>query len=226
MTNRESIYYICKMAFSIIFDIKDNNYEYGDLYFDLVVMDYLKTVIEELTKNNFLSKKVKDNIKTYLLKARDYKDEDRKERIDIINDILTLLNGQEKDNSLVFYVSELYKRTNDKKIIYRATKEQIREKIDRIHESIVNDYLILTTHNITTTEEEFKNNFLDKFVCSDVYVESINVLLSEIPQIFNDKVFYERVMNVLEMKKFFTKEKSTKLEKEVNKKIKQVVKKI
>lgn len=226
MTNRESIYYICKMSFSIIFDIKESNYEYDKIYFDLVVMDYLKTVIEELTKKNLLSKKVQDNIKCYLLKARDYKDEDRKDRIDIINDVLSLLNSQEKDNSLVFYVTELYKRTNDKNYIYRASRKEIIEKIDRVHESIVSDYLILTTHNNTTSEEEFNNNFLEKFVSSDVYMESLNVLLNEMPQLFNNKVFYNRVMDVLEMKKFFAQEKSTKLEKEVNKKIKQIGKKI
>lgn len=226
MTDRESIYYICKMAFSIAFDIKAADYEYDLIYYDLVIMDYFKEVVKELTKNNYLSKKVKDNIKCYLLKARDYKDEDRKDRIDIINDILSLLNSQEKDNSLVFYVTELYKRTKDKKYIYLSSKSDIINEVDRIHESIVCDYLILTTHNVSTSEEDFHNNFLEKFVCSKVYIESINTLLNEMPQLFNNKIFYKRVMDVLEMKQFFAQEKPTKLEKEVNKKIKQIVKKV
>lgn len=226
MTDRESIYYLCKMAFSIAFDIKDKAYEYDNIYFDLVVMDYFKQLTKELTKNNFLSKKVKDNIKNYLMKARDYKDEYRTERIHIINDILSLLNGQEKDHSLVFYISELYKRTNDKKYIYSASRSEIMNEIDRVHEGIVCDYLILTTHNSKTSEEDFQNNFLEKFICSSVYIESVNTLLNEMPQLFSNKVFYKRVMDVIEMKKFFDKHKPTKIEKELNKKMKQLGKKM
>lgn len=220
MSEDIATYYVYKMAFSIPFDIKESNYEYNEIYFKLNVMDYLKEIVKELSKENLFSKKVKDNIKNYLLQARDYKDKDRKERIDIINDILSYLNTQEKDNSLDFYASQLYLRRNSKRYLFARIDDIIRE-IDNVHNSLVCDYLILGTHLESMSEEIFKKHFFQKFIESKVYIESINSLLDEMPQLFNNSTFYKRVMDVLEMKKFFQ-DNNDKLYKQVNKKIKQI----
>ena len=115
MSEEIAIYCTYKMALSIPFDIKESDFEYNNIYFNLIVMDYLKLIVETFTKEGLISKKVEDNIKNYLLQARDYHDKNRLERIDIVNDILSSLNSQENDNSLGLYISELMNRRNTKK---------------------------------------------------------------------------------------------------------------
>lgn len=221
MSEEVATYYAYKMALSIPFDMKEVDFKYEDHYFDLTIMEYLKDIISEFTKKDLFSKKVKDNIKNYLLKARDFKDDKRKERIDIINDILSLLNNQQKDYSIGFYSLQLCLRRNSKKYLFTKNEEIISE-IENVHGSIVNDYLVLGTHFETMSEENFKKYFLDKFIMSGFYVESINVLLDEMPQLFNNSTFYNRVMDILEMKKFFENDKQDKLSKKVDKKIKRI----
>lgn len=224
MNNKVTIYHTYKMAFTIPFDIKESNYIYNEIYFDLIIMDCLKTIVEEFTKNNLLSKKVKDNIKNYLLQARYYKDDKRKERIDIVNDILSSLNTQEKDNSITFYAAQLYLRRNSKRYLFSANTDEIKSEINNVHESIINDYLVLATHMNTILDEQFYENIFIEFVKSDIYYESLNVILDEMPQLFCDSIFYQRVMNVLSYKKFFNHQNNDKLEKRINKIIKKISK--
>ena len=220
MNEQLATYYTYKMALSIPFDMKESDFEYNNIYFNLLVMDYLKLIVETFTKENLISKKVEDNIKNYLLQARDYQDKNRKERIDIINDILSSLNSQENDNSLGLYIYELMKRRNSKKYLFKPISE-IKSEIDKVHQSIVNDYLVLFTHSESMSDEVFNQSFLDKFVKSELYFESLNVILNEMPQVFTNSIFYERVMDVLSTKKFFEK-KNNKLIEKIDKKIKQI----
>lgn len=220
MTEEIAQYYTYKMALSIPFDIKESNFKYKEIYFDITVMEYLREIIDAFTKENLISKQVENNIKNYLLEARDYKDKNRKERIDIINDIIGMLNMQKYDHSLVFYAEQLCIRRNTKRYLTKPNIEEIYSQINKVHESIKCDYLIIGTHLDTVSDELFHKHFFEKFVNSDVYFESINMLLDQMPQLFNNSTFYNRIMTVLETKKFFGSIESDFYIKQVNKTIK------
>jgi len=217
MSKEFYIYYTYKMALSIMFDIKEKDFKYNEIYFDLNVMGYIQNIVEDLAENNFLNKKVKDNIKNYLQQARDCKDNVRSKRIKIINDTIGYLNSQEKDCSLAFYTYELIRRRNSNRYLFWPTKD-IKAQINKIHDSIITDYLIINTHLDNVLDETFKKHFLDKFVQSETYYESLNAILNEMPLIFTIPTFYNRVIDVIEMKNFFDKN-NTKISKKIMKRI-------
>jgi len=220
MTEEIAQYYTYKMALSIPFNMKRN--EYNEIYFNITVMEYLRDIIREFTKENLISKEVENNIKNYLLKAREYKDIYRKERIDIINDIIGMLNMQKEDYSLAFYIEQLCTRRNTKWYLTKASLQEIKSQIDKVHESIECDYLITGTHFDTMSDELFHKHFFENFVNSNVYFDSINMLLHQMPQLFKDPTFYNRVMTVLEAKKFFGETSSDKYIKQINKTLKKI----
>lgn len=220
MNSKIAWYYTVKLVYSIIFEIKSAGYKYKDYCFELIVLNILKETVQELTRENYLSDAIKNNIKNFLIQARDYQDKNRKERVKIINDIISLLNTQKYDNSLQFYAAALYIRRNSLRYLFFASSAEIKSKIEQVHNSIATDYYIMATHFDTIPDEQFYEQFLMDFVKLDVYYESINTILREMPSVFTDTVFYNRVMNVLSFKDFFEKENNSKLTKKINKKVK------
>ena len=89
MNEQLATYYTYKMALSIPFDMKESDFEYNSIYFNLMVMDYLKLIVETFTKENLISKKVEDNIKSIFENSELVKVfETTKEGLDQRNDLL------------------------------------------------------------------------------------------------------------------------------------------
>ena len=103
------LYRARKLIYNIIFNFYENDYEEDIERFDLYIVEFLRNVVNYLASNNFLSESVKDNIRNYLMQARDYQDEKRKERIEFINNIIGIINSQIKDDktsSMLFYIRD------------------------------------------------------------------------------------------------------------------------
>lgn len=164
--------------------------------------------IESFVSKNVLSNEMRDNVLNYLNVVR-FMDEDKTlsiseyiekiMKIDLINKMIVMINGQEKDNSMRYYRYEMYNRTNDK--IYLnpiiMSDEDILEEKEELFDSIAFDHFVLCTHDEGITDEEFDNNYLPKLLDEKMYYEVLNAIYHEYPEKFLNDVFYQRCLQVL-----------------------------
>ena len=136
-----------------------------------------------------------------MLLARDIEDENRNERIKVCNEIIRILNSNDLDKSILFYRIELQKRTRDFGYIIKYSDDKVIEDIELVHDSICNDFFIMTSHTSDIEDSVFKQEFLPSFVNSDAYYDSLNAILEENPSVFRDEIFYNRMLEVLNFNK-------------------------
>ena len=214
-----------KLVYQIMFDFYENDYEKQTDLFDLNIIKSLEIIVEYHTSQNDLSKDVINHINSFLMAARDYQDEKRNERIEIINRIITLMNNQEKDESLIFYRMQLHTRTKEFKYLFKTTNAEIIKEINNVHDSICHDLFVLVSHSTDVSDMEFVNEYLPELKDSDLYYESINTILKENPIVFKDQLFYNRMICVLEYNNLMYQdlvEYNEKLVKRIDKKIKKI----
>lgn len=192
-------YRLAKLAFHIIFNFNDNNYDSleEDYMFYLNVLYSLLGIIKKMVEGNYLSQELINNIYNYLYQAREIEDEDRIERINIINEIVQELNKCTCENYLLFYRSELSKRRNNEKYLNKYQNEEIEKEINHANYSISNDIMVLVGLWDETSDSEFLVDYLNDFVNNYYFYESINALLEEQPILFKNLTFYNRMMCVL-----------------------------
>ena len=220
-----NIYKTRKLIYQIMFDFYEKNYSEDSGMFDLNILKSLEAIVEYHTSQNDLSASVMDNISNFLMAARDYQDENRNERIEIINNIVRLMNSQEKDQSLIFYRMQLHTRTKDFKYLFKASDSEIIKEIDNIHDSICHDLFVLVSHSTDVSDMDFINEYLPELKDSDLYYESINTILKENPIVFKDQLFYNRMICVLEFNNLMYQdlvEFNEKLVKRIDKKVKKI----
>lgn len=220
-------YRLRKMIYSIIFNFFENDYEDAE-EFDLLVVESLRNIVEHLTSENYLSESVKNNIYNYLIRAREFKDDKRTKRIELINDTIGFMNGQQKDDSLVFYRLELFKRRRDYKYIIGYSNEEVIKEIPDVHDSICNDLYVIVSHTNLTDYDTFEKEYLPHFKNSNAYYESLNAILYENPRVFKDDLFYGRMMEIINYNKELYKDDkeilkmNKKLVHKINRKVKKV----
>lgn len=213
---------------AIIFNTEDDDYKNEEDIFDLIFMESFSNIVKFYVENNAFSEKIKDNIRNYLYKAREYKDNNRDKRIDIINEIIITLNSQKEDNSLGFYRFELYKRRRDLKLAIKSDNDTIKKEIDAIHDSICGDLYVIYTHSDSINDQKFITEHLPNLSNSAMYYESINALLMDHPYVFKDRLFYNRMMCILNLNnELYSDDKeminlNKKLVKKVDKKVKRI----
>lgn len=220
-----NIYKTRKLVYNIIFDLYEKDYSEDTSMFDLNIIKSLEVIVEYHTSQNDLSKSVMDNISKFLMAAREYQDENRNERIEIINRIVRLMNSQEKDQSLIFYRMQLHTRTKEFKWLFKASNAEIIKEIDNVHDSICHDLFVLVSHSTDVSDMEFVKEYLPELKDSDLYYESINTILKENPLVFKDQLFYNRMICVLEYNNLMYQDLvgyNEKLVKRINKKIKKI----
>ena len=220
-------YRMRKVIYSVIFNFYENDYEDAE-DFDLYTVESLRNVVEYLASEDFLSERVKDNIHNYLTRARDFKDDKRSKRIELINDTIGFMNKQDKDDSLVFYRIELYKRRRDYKYIIGYSNEEVINQIEAVHDSICNDLYVVVSHTDITDKETFETEYLPLFKDTNIYYESLNNILYENPRIFKDELFYSRMMQIINYNKELYKDDKqiSKMNNKLLKKINKAVKKV
>lgn len=163
-----------------------NNEVYYKDSFDIAFLEMMKKLVSLSVERGYLSNNAKENINRFLVDVRNYEDENRNKRINIINDILRIMNHQKDDKTIEFYRMQLSTRRNDKKYLTKYSDYVIKKEISEINLSIVYDYLVVYSHSNEITDEEFINDFLPGFVTSTLYYESINAILEENPSMFKD----------------------------------------
>ena len=217
------IYILRKTVYQIMFDFDEEDYSEDTYLFGLVFIESLKNIVEYHVKNNDLSQEVRENIRKFLSQAREYKDENREKRIEFINDIIKMMNSQKEDGSLSFYRLQLFFRTNEFKYLCHASNLEVRNQIPHIHDCICNDAFVLTTHSENIDDMEFITEYLPSLKDSELYYETLNIILRENPIVFKDTTFYNRMICVLEFKNLKNEEfvkYNEKLVKKINRKTK------
>ena len=221
-------YMLRKVIYEIIFNNEKINYAEDSSIFDLSVIESLRNIVKYHTSNGHLIDSVKDNISEFLSQARYHFDKEREERIKLINEILILMNNQINDEHLMFYRFQLYYRTKQSRYLLKASQEEIKKEIQHVHDSICHDLYVITSHSDEFTDEEFIKESLPYLQDSNLYYESLNMMLRENPIVFKDLTFYNRMMCTLNMNNEIYKDEiemiryNKKLVKSINKKIKKI----
>lgn len=156
-------------------------------------------------ENNYLSPFMKNNVLNYLNLARFNDDEEinnldclsKKDKIELINSIIRLINSQDNNNYIDFYRQELYKRTLNRKCLTIPYDNLVLYNEHKLLESIKYDQFVLITHSEQTTNEEFEKEIIPILISDLKYFETINCILYEYPQQFNNPLFFSRYKNVI-----------------------------
>lgn len=216
--NDKNVYIIEKLLMTIIFDSNNVNYQDKTWSHDIKILEVFKELIAAYVERKILSKELKYNINNFLIQIRMIKDEDSEKRIKIINDIILLLNGQDKDKSLTVYINELWKRRSFKYLFY--SDEVIKNEIPAVNESICFDTQVLISHDKTHTSDADFIKHIPILKDNLYYYESLRAILSECPSMFKDDTFYRRILYVLDLNYELyneLKEENKKMIKKINK---------
>ena len=225
MSEDLQIYKIRKLIYELIFNSEKIDLKEAPYVFDLVVLKSIKNIVEYHTANGDLHPKIINNIGDFLVQARFYDDEYKNERFSIINDIITLMNNQKFDECLMFYRFQLYSRRKEIKYLF-ASNEEIMTEIDNVHDSICHDLYVITSHSSEFSDEDFIKEAIPFLQDSNLYYESLNMILKENPAIFKDLTFYNRMICILNINNEIYKENekmyqhNKKLVKKIDKKVK------
>ena len=218
--DEQDIYYQHKFFLAIMFDNDYDYYKKNTWIYDIDILEDFRNYVRKFTKKNYLSDKVKDNIYKILVDGRSVKDEYYQERISLINEIIIILNCQQKDNSLEYYIYQLLARKRKTvKELEKYNLQDLYNEIPTIHESIFSDFMVLLSHSEQISDEQFVDRFLDAFTQDKMYYESLNAILKRCPSMFQNKLFIDRMNAVFALNSELYSD-CKKLNKEMIKKIK------
>lgn len=218
-------YRLRKLVCEIIFNFDIDDYDEEPYAYDLIFIESLRNIVKARCEKNDLSKDVMNNINKFLSYAREYKDENREKRIELINEIIMIMNSQEKDESLIFYRFQLYERRRNFEYLLKKSDREIIEQIPNIHKSICHDLFVVVSHSNDVSDMDFVKEYLPDLKDSDLYYESLNMMLKENPLVFKDQLFYNRMICVLEYNSLICEDLikyNEKLVKKIDKKIKKI----
>ena len=195
ITDDYEVYEDFKLVQGLIFNSNVSK-EYGKAFIEIDDLIHLKYIVENC--NCMFDDNEVNNIGLILQDVKYIEDEYTIERINIINEILTILNrGVDKKEYYNFYKDEFLKRIKNKKL--RKLDESAIEKYKYIIKmSLALDPIILLSH---TTIDEDINNYLNDFVDSVLYRMSIRAIIDEYPFILNNELFVSRMNKVLDNSK-------------------------
>ena len=214
--DEQKLYYVSKLFLSLMFDNSQKAYKDIPNLYDIHYLNTFKSIIDIYAKQEWLTPNIKNNIYKILVDGRNIDDEYYKDRIEIINQIIHILNNSKSDKANIYYKYEAYCRRKNWKEINKWTIEKLQREIPYIENSICNDFAVLCSHSDSISEEEFLEEFLPAFTDNTYYYESLNIILSECPSMFKDKTFAKRVNQILSVNKN---------SKEISKRVKKLVKK-
>ena len=194
-------YIIVKSILALIYsDDIHEDFEYENellpIYSDLT-LEILQSVLERY--KHFIDNDAKENVYTLIIKFRNYADklpmEEKAIYYSLVNDIISVLRECDCTQMQQLIYMELEKREYTKRMMLDLATDYKRAlKVTK--ESYMNDLILLLNHTGLVTDDEFKED-LELYTTLDPdYIASMNVILKEHPDIFKDKIFYERTMYV------------------------------
>lgn len=177
--------------------------------FDEKFINDFKIYVEMMSKNQYLNKRMQNNIYMIVEKLR----ETNKENWDDLNDIISLNNNATDKNILLYYFSEYLKRNNiiyDQISIRFEYEDFLMQDLTSLYNSIVNDYDYLTLLETASLEDEnFKNKILPTLLENKTFKYSVNGFKNDKVSSIEDKLEYIKELEnpsiIKSIKKFFQK---------------------
>lgn len=150
-----------------------------------------------IIQNEFLSEAMKSNVLGFLNSIRFNEDKrvelmdnkSFKDRVSLINKLIRLVNLAKGTNYINFYRNELYKRTNNE-IYLLDTIDSKKEEV--LFESMKFDQFVIYSHSDAISEEDFIKNYIIDLTKDFKYFQTINCILREYPEQFNNPLFKSR----------------------------------
>ena len=179
--------------------------------FDEKFINDFKIYVEMMSKNQYLNKRMQNNIYMLIEKLR----ETNKANWDDLNDIISLNNRATDRNILLYYFSEYIKRKNieyDQISIHFEYQDFLEQDLTSLYNSIVKDYDYLTLlQNASLEDENFTNTVLPVLMKDETFKYCLNGFKNDKVESIKDKLDYIKELEnpsiLKSIKKIFKKRK-------------------
>ena len=182
-----------------------------NMTFDENFINDLKIYVEMMSNNQYLNKRMQNNIYMLIEKLR----ETNKANWDDLNDIISLNNRATDKNILLYYFSEYIKRKNieyDQISIRFEYEDFLEQDLTSLYNSIVKDYDYLTLlQNASLEDENFTNTVLPVLMKDETFKYCLNGVKNDKVESIKDKLDYIKELEnpsiLKSIKKIFKKRK-------------------
>lgn len=182
-----------------------------NMTFDENFINDLKIYVEMMSNNQYLNKRMQNNIYMLIEKLR----ETNKANWDDLNDIISLNNCATDRNILLYYFSEYIKRKNieyDQISIHFEYQDFLEQDLTSLYNSIVKDYDYLTLlQNASLEDENFTNTVLPVLMKDETFKYCLNGFKNDKVESIKDKLDYIKELEnpsiLKSIKKIFKKRK-------------------
>lgn len=182
-----------------------------NMTFDENFINDLKIYVEMMSNNQYLNKRMQNNIYMLIEKLR----ETNKANWDDLNDIISLNNRATDKNILLYYFSEYIKRKNieyDQISIRFEYEDFLEQDLTSLYNSIVKDYDYLTLlQNASLEDENFTNTILPVLMKDETFKYCLNGFKNDKVESIKDKLDYIKELEnpsiLKSIKKIFKKRK-------------------
>lgn len=177
--------------------------EFGIDYKTVSVLEIFSQIIGAYTTEHSLPRDIENNVLNFLSIQRvpneNEEKEERSRRIEICNGIISCINRSKGKPEYPFYpslINHLYhgfifKTWNH--YLYANSPDQMKDLFDSY---ISIEYYVLYSHAEILNDQEFML-FACNFLLNGAYLEAIEFLLDEIPELENDPIFIARIRKIL-----------------------------
>lgn len=182
-----------------------------NMTFDENFINDLKIYVEMMSNNQYLNKRMQNNIYMLIEKLR----ETNKANWDVLNDIISLNNRATDKNILLYYFSEYIKRKNieyDQISIRFEYEDFLEQDLTSLYNSIVKDYDYLTLlQNASLEDENFTKTILPVLMKDETFKYCLNGFKNDKVESIKDKLDYIKELEnpsiLKSIKKIFKKRK-------------------
>ena len=182
-----------------------------NMTFDENFINDLKIYVEMMSNNQYLNKRMQNNIYMLIEKLR----ETNKANWEDLNDIISLNNRATDKNILLYYFSEYIKRKNieyDQISIRFEYEDFLEQDLTSLYNSIVKDYDYLTLlQNASLEDENFTNTVLPVLMKDETFKYCLNGFKNDKVESIKDKLDYIKELEnpsiLKSIKKIFKKRK-------------------
>jgi len=177
--------------------------ELGIHYDSIPLLEIFKDIVGAYTSSWSLPSHITKNIFDYIGVCRYHSDEETKEetsrRFELCNDIINDLNTSKTKPLYPFYpnlIDKIYRSFVARMInhvAYNTNPIGMQEFLDSF---VSIEYYVLFSHSHLLEDSEFMQ-FGCSFLLNGTYLEAIDFLIREIPELANDAIFLKRTRKIL-----------------------------
>lgn len=162
---------------------------------EFVALNYISKIADNNIKNNIL------NAISYIRNNKRFQSlTDKRELIDNINEIIVTLNSTTDTNNIDFYRNQYYRRIDQKKTDFWDRvydKTFMEERKESLNYSISYDFLPIFDLAKLDDEQLFAEEVVSDNLVTHYFLNTLNILFSEMPGLYNDPRFVKRAQFIL-----------------------------